>query len=173
MSVTSYLQWLARRDKDLPLPLVRAVDHWDAAGSYFSPYSIAPDEWRRTVSKEYVDLWDRRIVWTPDGDLVSFARGLIIINPNAAKNDFGEIEVAATIAHEWRHHWQAFNWGRSTAVEVDNRIPHKESMVKYFSASRFEADALRFELQHVPSEVNLERASWLGWPTRQRTYLLP
>src|SRR5258707_661402 len=63
--------------------------------------------------------------------------------------------------HEWRHHWQTYNIKPQRPQVFDTRLGHRDAIVKYFSESPKEADALRYELAIAPCEINRERASWM------------
>lgn len=88
------------------------------------------------------------------------ARGELLVDGKAIDRAFGVIVVSlvsnlpATIAHEWRHHWQ---WHRG--VSFDHRrwreeILYEDAIREYFQGSSSELDALRFQNQVAPDETS-------------------
>jgi len=71
--------------------------------------------------------------------------GLITIN-----SSLDDIDIPATIAHEWRHHWQLFHgWTYDGYVwESGFEKNYEENIFDYFTTSECEMDALRFEYKH-------------------------
>lgn len=88
------------------------------------------------------------------GNITIFRNGLIVVNVDA---DY----VEATLAHEWRHHWQNYEFGtkydHSPWKSTGN---HKVDIQKYFRSSAREMDALLYEVKFSPTEINQE---WLNW----------
>jgi hypothetical protein len=164
------LHWLARRDKDLPLPNLHFYNDprpGTEMAYYSAPNMRVDPAWRRGCSPEWLELFDAGFTWTLDGTILSRASGLIAVNIGQCRDQ----DIEAAVAHEWRHHWQAYNVGPHKPAVFDLQIGHQDAIVKYFSRHWHEADALRFERSLVPNdECSLQRASWLGWPTRRRAY---
>lgn len=140
------LYWLSRRDKDLPLPtLLFAASPGGGGGCCYQP-------WPYPV--------------TIGGREYDCRNGLIVVDWEQS------CSIEATLAHEWRHHWQHYK----DPVKVVTRwslIPshdYKSAIVGFFRANRWERDALRNELKLAACDENREWASWLGWNTRQRVY---
>jgi len=81
--------------------------------------------------------------------------GLIIINP------MGLSPIPATIAHEWRHHWQYLENPRvfdGIWIPVYGQGDHMEMIVDYFSYQWHEFDALRFTMSQYSCD---EDGDWL------------
>lgn len=172
------LYWLARRDKDLPLPEIRFVENWSdmngAIACYWGPRLNTPVQWIRDREEagewDYLALNRRNMIWLDGGELVSCARGLIVVDRGQAEDR----DVASCIAHEWRHHWQTYNVpGLCCPIPFDQTIEVDAALIKYYRGQPREADALRYELEIAPDDSNRHRASLLGWPFPQRSYLVP
>jgi hypothetical protein len=77
----------------------------------------------------------------------------------------------SVLAHEYRHHWQRQNARLTTGTvwhRVETVADYRKEIVRYFSQSPFEMDALYFELSVAPNDVSLEWKEWLvsagRWP---------
>jgi hypothetical protein len=81
-----------------------------------------------------------------DGRFYDGCFGIIVI---------GEHEgAAATIAHEWRHHWQRHNGLDFDNVPLRPDLPYEENIRQYFRRSKSELDALLFERREAPNYIN-------------------
>jgi len=119
------LNWIRKKcDKTLVMPEVMFLEI-DYAGMYIHPEEC-----------EYYDT---------DGHPFYAGNGLIIVDTRYPE------DVESTIAHEWRHHWQLFNGFKLEAsdwdVEIDDN-DYNDHLIKYFTSSKFEMDALRFQYKY-------------------------
>lgn len=124
------LNWLRNEDKTLPLPQVVFAPLTTIQGEYFFP----------SRSELYLGgrFYDRR-------------HGVIVVS--TIHPDY----IPSIIAHEWRHHWQEFHGWHYDGIgwQHTNELSRYERNIRaYFTRSRCEADALRFELRRAPCEVN-------------------
>jgi len=128
------LNWLAKSDKDILLPIVLFIDNYHAAGEFFSP-----------------DPGNEEIIY----DAYPLDRGIIIVNTNEA--------ISATLAHEWRHAWQHHRGIEYDGVGLNKyaSLSYEQQIIKYFKSSRCEMDALLFEVKKSPDEYNLEWHEWV------------
>jgi len=97
----------------------------DRAGEYHEP------QWN-----EYVD---------EDNKVWDMSSGLIVIS-NQWKHD--EQQTRQTIAHEWQHHVQfhtGFPYDHTTLTITGET--YEQSIKRYFTTSKSELDALRFEFR--------------------------
>lgn len=130
------LNWLPNSiRKDLILPQIRYVSNSGGGGAYYR-----------------VQDWDND--W---GDLTK--RPLIEID--ISWFDLGINEIASTIAHEFRHHWQLYKYGRPPKWPWKPSEDYKEDIIKYYIGAWHEMDALCYEVKHAPSETNLEWKEWI------------
>jgi hypothetical protein len=161
------INWLTRRDKDIPRPTVVFDSVGDVLdriqGGYYSPTYEAPKEWREAFPNE-ATLLDAGILVFPSGEY-SFRNGLIFVDVDQADS------IAATVAHEWRHHWQVFNQPTSPGRPINPELDYRSSITEFFLSNAHEADALRYELKLAPSDCARQWASWLGWYEPERVYL--
>lgn len=119
------LNWIRKKvDRTIPMPEVMYFPFTDAGGRYYRPQKG----------------------WMFDGDMRphSMKYGVIVVSPLCSDN------VEATIAHEWRHHWQYFHGVKfdATPVNIFQTMAYEKALVKYFKSSRMEMDALRFQYKH-------------------------
>jgi hypothetical protein len=129
--------WLQHGAKDLPQAKVVVVRTIKAAGLYYKPEPC----------EEFFD-----------GTPVDCSKGILVIN--AVWLD-GELDYANVLAHEWRHHWQLFNWGKNyDGSRFCKELPYRESIVKYFTSSRCEMDALLFSIEKHSDEESQQRLEW-------------
>lgn len=142
------LSWLNRHDKDIRLPqLLYRASPVGGAGCCYCPSD------------------------TPlmlDGEVIDRSTGVIFIDPSDG------IYTQATLAHEWRHLWQAYNAPIYHTIQwrdVDYE-GYQKAIIAFFQ-QRHEADALRYELKHAPNHVNRSWAGWLGWTIRERAFSFP
>jgi hypothetical protein len=126
--MTRDLYWLSRRGKSLSLPGIVFTESLDDCGGYYHP----PEKSERMIDGRFFDL----------------SKGLIVCK------EYFDIEgVASTIAHEWRHHWQAHAFGiNERPMRFDFEIGYDLAIKKYFQ-DRYELDALLFSHRFAPSET--------------------
>lgn len=121
------LNWIRKKvDKTIPMPEVIFWPLTTCSGKYYPPEE----------GHEIFDLDDR-----PH----SMCYGAIIVNP-----EFGDEETQHTIAHEWRHHWQYYHgidFGKSPIKAFDT-MEYEDALLKYFTTSDTELDALRFQYKY-------------------------
>lgn len=86
-------------------------------------------------------------------------RGVILLSEY-----YGE-SPEATLAHEWRHCWQLYNWGLEAldcpSWSYDEKISYKKQIIDFFLASYCEYDALLFERKHSKAIDYTEE--WYEW----------
>jgi hypothetical protein len=123
------LNWIRNEDKSLVLPTVVF-----APLSSYSGYYVSPRAGEREIEGGFYDLHF----------------GLIVVSTLNPEN------VAATLAHEWRHHWQACNGWVYDGIGWHSQSPanYDRAIKEYFTRSRCEFDALRFEWRKARCEVN-------------------
>lgn len=85
----------------------------------------------------------------------------IVINID---EDDAESNMANTIAHEMRHHYQYNKYGDWTPPKWTHvsYYGYKEAIVKYFKSCPYERDALKFSNKVAPVEYALEWEDWCG-----------
>jgi len=69
--------------------------------------------------------------------------------------------MESVIAHEFRHHWQTYTWGKLPTHPWQQGKSYKKSIKKYFRGARHEMDALQFEIKYAPNNLNLKWWEWL------------
>lgn len=135
------LNWLRNLDKTLLLPQVVFVPNTSpvvngevtvCSGCYFRPFN-----WEVQINDSFHDG----------------SRGLILI----ATND-PEL-IPASLAHEWRHHWQQHNGLMPTEqmhwTQEDCEPENYDAAIRrYFRAQPHELDALRYERSKYPTWDN-------------------
>ena len=134
------LSFLSRHAKDLPLP--ELVYHHDDEGRYGF----------------YLPPFTRR--WQIGDRDYAGKNGVIVVTTPEL--------VQATLAHEWRHHWQFHNKSRAFlhklgtfgGFDINSEDESDMGIRCYFRSSPMEFDALRYEVRRTPNEENLE---WLNW----------
>lgn len=118
------LNWIRKKvDKSIPTPEVMFYPLDGCSGKYYSP----------DTKNEIFDL---------DGKGYWMRYGVLVINPEIPMVD-------SIIAHEWRHHWQYYH---GIEFEISPSVDHEnyyESLVKYFTNSKTEKDAVRFECKYT------------------------
>ena len=128
--------WLSRIDKTLPMPNLVYVEDLDVGGCYVPP------------TNEPVGIDDIEI---------ENPHGTIVVNHSRAYDPL-YFKESSVLAHEWRHHWQFFNGiddgRRKGDFDFSNYYTYESEMVKFFSNSYNEFDALRFEIKHAKSYHN-------------------
>lgn len=136
------MKWI-NLDKTLPkIPIIYAEIE-GAAGLYYPP-----DDYEVEI----------------DGKLYDCSKGLIQIQPGDSKDE------AATIAHEWRHHWQFYHGVQFYDWEWEPTDDYEQSIIDYFKCP-YELDALRYELKIAPSDCTEGWADLLGIYIPKRKYL--
>jgi hypothetical protein len=128
-------RWLQRLAKDLP----------QAEVTYVSGLAVSG----------FMDYPSRSPLRAGNAE-ISRATGAIVINADAPSH-----EQTATLAHEWRHHWQVHRgWtldgGALYARLMDLDLSDHERWGRYFTHSRSERDALSFELRVAPAPLAQE-----------------
>jgi hypothetical protein len=89
---------------------------------------------------------------------------IIIINIDNVKEDQ---ELASTIAHEMRHHYQTYKFGIETNIiewkeSYSSSInTYKDNIIKYFNSSIREMDALNFQIKYAPHDIVLLWKEWI------------
>jgi hypothetical protein len=124
------LNWVRNVDKSLVIPEV--IFHFmdDCLGQYLFP--------------ENAEVYDM------DGRPHFMGFGVIVLN--AEYPEFFE----TTIAHEWRHHWQAFHGMEYDGIEIEVNpdLPsYKKSLIQYYTQSVSEMDALQFEWKYASKKA--------------------
>src|SRR3990167_108469 len=101
------LNWLKKYDKSLSLPLVLFIEDMEHNGLYYEPQN-------------------REII--VENKLYSVEKGVLLIR----LSDREDADVAATIAHEWRHHWQRFNSSLYyDGNDFNSQILYKDAIIEY------------------------------------------
>lgn len=128
------LRWLARHDKDLPLPeIIFTPSNLDFRGQKCGGCYYKPEQ------NEFLY-----------GDLfIPFDKGVIVVGTESPEL------IAGTIAHEWRHHWQ---FHRGLSLEPSHYDPkafeeytgYRAAVRKYFRTQAHELDALRYQNKVAP-----------------------
>lgn len=131
------LNWLPNSiKKDLVLPQIYYVEGLNCGGAYHR-------------------IGDSNQEW---GDLTY--RPIIEINTNWEEEGYSSF--ASTLAHEYRHHWQLYKYGKHPVWPLSNKgKTYKQMIVDYFKGAWHEMDALQYELKLAPNNVNLEWKEWL------------
>lgn len=127
---TNYIElnWLAKKTKQITMPLIIIDEFIDYSGCYYKP------------RKQEIYINDK---------FIPLDKGLIVISGNLPQ-DF----VTNSIAHEWRHHMQTMNHCKVDVVEWNNNdddIPYKDKIINYFKDSPSELDALFYSNKYAPS----------------------
>ena len=119
------LNWIRKKcDKTLVMPEVM-FHELDYGGLYIDPEDC-----------EYYDM---------DGHPIHAGNGLIIVDTTYPE------DVESTISHEWRHHWQLFNGFKYDGIGWEDGLDGDDydiRLKKYFTHSRAEMDALKFQYKH-------------------------
>jgi hypothetical protein len=128
------LNFLARRDKQTTLPALVFTRHSNLAqGLYYEPEQ------------------DAEVII--DGRAISLSCGLISIDDSMLVDS-----IEATLAHEWRHHWQATHgWDLRVTLDFDftNEETYWREVRRYYRRQPWEYDALLFEISVAPTDFNL------------------
>lgn len=134
----SDLNWLRGIDKEISLPKVVYFESYDYGGIYFHPM----DE------EIYVE-----------GVYYDCKKGIIIVNTLEREDR----EVSATLAHEWRHHWQKVNGWKYDGIGwySDEYSDYKADVIEYYTKSISEFDALLFEKKKTKADYASEWYEWV------------
>lgn len=129
--------WLRRFDRSLVVPEIVFVH---------TPLANGTDEcggfYQQPIDQEFL-IGDK---------FVDAHFGLIVIGIAEPEN------IAETIAHEWRHHWQLHNGMPFDNVRWQADKPYEHAIREYFLRSKAEMDALLFSRKVAPNDMTLE---WL------------
>lgn len=132
------INWLKFFPKDVILPdiVVIGEHNYDYGGCYYKP------EWAEICV---------------EGRNYSLEKGLIVVRDD---------QDGSTLAHEFRHHLQRVYYGiEFPSQEFNFDIPYKDAIIKYFTSSWIEMDALLYELSKKPTDTNLE---WYEWIVKEK-----
>lgn len=128
------LHWLSKRDRTLPLPNLIYTK------TFVGGYYCRPDPTRE--------------VYDDDGIPHDCRNGLIVISTEFE----GDV---ATLAHEWRHHYQFYHGIELNSIGwINDDRSYKEKIIEYFLSSTSEMDAFRFQLSLAPP---VEIEEWVEW----------
>jgi len=117
------LNWIRKKvDKSIPMPEVVFHSMDGCSGRYYSP--------------EKYELYD------PDGKPYLMRYGVIVIDPKF------ENYASMILAHEWRHHWQYYHGIEFEISPRVNNENYNETLLNYFTGSKTEWDAVRFEYKY-------------------------
>ena len=119
-------RWLARHDRQLPVPQMMYVENLSVGGYYAQPWP-----WPQFV----------------EGIEVPPSRGTILIGIEREI-----LTLEAVMAHEFRHHWQRWNGWRYDGAPWHPPVDPAQktaAMRRFFLASRSELDALAHEVRHA------------------------
>lgn len=131
------LNWISRKNKQTTLPkLVYIESHSEYGGFY-----VRPDYYP----------------FVYEGKEIPSDKGILFV--------VDDCTTKATIAHEWRHHWQTLNgwkleYDNFNYVFSDSDI-YKKEIIRYFKENIHEMDALIFENKYAKDYLNEERIEWL------------
>jgi hypothetical protein len=136
------LSWLNRIDKWLPIPRFVFADFGDEA-----------------ASAHYCCPWPCEQIY--EGKPIDRSRGIIAVNTRYCDDMQW---VAASIAHEWRHHHQWHSGLKYDGEGFDTREgeDHDASVKRYFLQSKMERDAIMFEEKVHPSDIGQYWLSLIG-----------
>ena len=130
------LNWLRRINRHLPSPTLIITDDTGkgTGGFYVAPYQKDHDH---------------------HGVHVPASRNGTIVCMNFSHTYW---DHAATIAHEWRHHYQYWRGQKPIISQLKRQDEtYEEHIARYFSTSATELDALQFECVVAPEQENLWR----------------
>jgi len=124
------LRHMARPDKQIILPPVIVVESFHMGGMYCAP------------EKKEIML---------QGKHYSLVKGLIVLVCIPG----GDLD--ASLAHEYRHHWQIMNGWKFDGREYNNpNQSYKQNIIRYFLSSRSEMDAHLFSLPYIRKDYPLQ-----------------
>lgn len=93
-----------------------------------------------------------------DGHFYPMDKGIIVIS-----TEQGE-DIDATLAHEYRHHWQFVNGWRYDGIGRWANVPgqnYEEKIINYFMQSRSEMDAHLFSMKYAREDYTMIWQEWL------------
>jgi hypothetical protein len=122
------LNWLARHDKELPLPeIVFSPNNEDASGRRVGGCYYLPAKREFLFGDVYVPL----------------DHGVILVGCESPET------IAGTIAHEWRHHWQTHRGiklaSQYNAEDFASWDTYGKAIRRYFRNQSHEMDALLYQ----------------------------
>lgn len=117
---------VAKHDKSLLFPLVVLSSTNEVGGGYFEP-----GKYEVEIDGVFHDAW----------------KGIIHVSSSWPDS------IGSTIFHEWRHHWQRFNWGPFPFWPWSPSDDYEQSIRDYFKV-RHELDALLFEYKFARNDTN-------------------
>ena len=129
------LNWLAKSDKDILLPVV-VFEEIKTAG-----VCMFPVREEKLIGERYYPR----------------DRGIIVIHPDHPG-------VASTLAHEWRHLWQVYNLGwpdECSWWDSESSLSYKQQIIEFFTSDVRETDALLFERKKATCEVIEQWYEWI------------
>lgn len=125
------LNWLKKFDKSLSIPRIAFVtDFEEASGMYFEP-----EDAEELINGIYYPL----------------DKGLLIV-----RTDLPDSKAPIdTLAHEWRHHWQRYNFGTTyyDGYPWNASIAYDDALIEYYTKSYCEYDALTFANKVYPCDI--------------------
>lgn len=106
---------------------------------------------------------------TYDGAYLRPYNGEILIDDKYVDCTNGIIAIsettdAASVAHEFRHHWQAACGKDMTVIHTwvaCSYANYKSQITRYIRDSRIEMDALLYEVAKYPNDSNQQRLEWV------------
>jgi hypothetical protein len=130
------MNWIRNKiDKSISLPPIETASMEDCGAKMIYP-----------IDMEYFTY----------GKYYDLSKGLILISDIFDSDDK---DIANSIAHEFRHYWQYLNgWEVGMGKKFSQDIEYDNAIVKYFSESYIEWDALTFSHKYAPSDLS---TSWL------------
>lgn len=132
-----HLNWVSRKSKQTITPKVAYIEGHEEYGGFYVEPSYYP--------------------YIYEGIEIPCEKGIIF----AVDDD----TCRATIAHEWRHHWQKLNgwdlnYSKYNYVFSDPDIYDRE-IIRFFTDNDFEMDALMFEYTHAMDWSNTRQVTML------------
>lgn len=121
------LNWLLRQHKQIPIPLFIFGQLHGPQACYYRPF------WGEVVIENRCYGTDK---------------GLIVVDAEIS------VGIDASIAHEFRHHWQAMQDYRYPVIPHDFSENYWEQVKSYYLTQPMELDALRFEIKVAPTDLS-------------------
>jgi len=132
------LNWLAKADKYIRLPVVVSIDRANYSGCFYYP------------EKEEYLIGDK--YYSADNGIIVLSEDQVVTNAR----------LRSTLAHEWRHLWQHYNYGKKEYYQpwdIDEHLSYKQRIINFF-LDPWEMDALIFEYKKSYCE---DIAEWYEW----------
>lgn len=153
------MKWLQKIDRHLSLPKLMVVDAVGEAANIGGLYSHPSTE-------EEVHF----------GILIPPSASGTIIVAHFPDRDW---DFASCLAHEYRHAWQEKQGAvfERSKLQCEKKIDYADPLwyekhiIDYFTSSRTEMDALRFEVKYAPDKENLWRLAACEEYLAKRTIL--